>query len=456
MPDIAIGETLFGRYVVEEVAPEGYFGWVYFARDKVLPRSVAIKELKPHWVQSSEIMKRFLNEAHAAARLQHPNIVTIINVEPQDKPRFIILEKLKESLRQLMKREGRLSVQRSARIAADICSALELAHAHGIIHRDIKPENLLVASTGAIKVCDFGIAHLPRDLGGGGTDYVLGHPGTPEYKSPEQVKGLALDGRSDLYAVGAVLYEMLTGRHYFDYSDMNRFEIDEFIKHGSPVPPSQFLPTIPPDLDAVIMRLLEKDPSARFPDAASVNRALGKFAALDESRVDAAFMPVLTAISTAALHEGKRTRFRIRLEATNEGAAEANNWCGLTLHFPSLSDKDRFTTNDIRAWGSADPFMRFPGDLIWGFGHHGKWAEIPAKHLMVEFAVQKWSPGEHFHLEAELLLEISEIQVHARTWGSLKKPDGSEIASFDPTWSNVDTKDQQGFPCNVLVIGLKH
>jgi serine/threonine protein kinase len=456
MPNIAIGDTLFGRYVIEKMAGEGYFGRVYFARDKVLPRSVAIKELKSHWVQEPEIMKRFLNDARAAARLQHPNIVTIINVEPEDEPRFIILERLAESLDELMIREGRLSVQRSTRFAADICSALELAHAHGIIHRDIKPANLLISFTGAIKVCDFGIAHLPRDLGGGGTVYESGHPGTPEYRSPEQVKGLALDGRSDLYAVGAVLYKMLTGRHYFDYSKMSRFEVDEFIVHGSPVPPSRFLPTIPPDLEAIIMRLLEKDPAARFPDAAVVGHALSKFAAQDESRVDAAFMPVLTAISTAALHEGKRTRFRVRLEAANEGTAEANGWCGLTLHFPTLSDKDRFAAQDIRAWGSANHFMRFPGDLIWGFGNDGKWAEIPAKHLMVEFAVQKWSPGEHFHLEVALLLDISEIQVHARTWGSLIKPDSSVIQSNDPAWSSVDTKDQQGFPCNVLVVGLKH
>jgi serine/threonine protein kinase len=249
---------------------------------------------------------------------------------------------------------------------------------------------------------------------------------------------------------------MLTGRHYFDYSKMSRFEIDEFIVHGVPAPPSRFLSTIPPDLDAVIMRLLEKDPAARFPDAAAVSQALGKFAARDESRVGAAFLPVLTAISTAALRERKRTRFRVRLEATNEGDTEANNWCGLTLHFPTLSDKDRIAANDIHAWGSADLFIRFPGDLIWGFGHHGKWGEIPAKHLMIEFAVQQWSPGEHFHLEAALLLEASEIQVHARAWGSLKKPDESVIQSNDPGWSNADTKDQQGFPCNVLVIGLKH
>lgn len=164
------------------------------------------------WLGEPEIMKRFFNDAHAAARLQHPNIVRIIDVKPEDEPRFIIMEQLAESLRNLMDREGQLSVRRSARIATEVCSALELAHAHGIIHRDIKPENLLVASTGEIKVCDFGIAHLPGDLGGGGTVLTpgQGHPGTLAYRSPEQVEGLMLDGRSDLYTVGAVLYEIRT------------------------------------------------------------------------------------------------------------------------------------------------------------------------------------------------------------------------------------------------------
>ncbi|MGB8259635.1 MAG: serine/threonine-protein kinase [Terracidiphilus sp.] len=457
MPRIAIGETLFGRYVIEEMADEGYFGWVYFARDNVLPRTVAIKELKPHWLAEPEIVKRFLNEARAAARLQHPNIVTILDVKPEDRPRFIILERLAESLRSLMKKEGQLPVRRAIRIATEICSALELAHAHGIIHRDLKPENLLVASTGEVKICDFGIAHLPRGLGGSGTVLRSGqaHPGTPIYRSPEQIKGLSLDGRSDLYTVGAILYEMLAGRHYFDSSAMSWAAIDEFIVRQPPVPPSQFLPAIPPDMEALILRLLEKDPAARLPDAASVIQALDKVAVQDEGQPVAAFAPVLAVLSANARREGNRTRFQVRMEATNEGVAAANNWCGLTFHFPSLSDKDGLSEHDIRAWGSADPFLRFPGDLIWGFREDGSWAEIPARHLMVEFAMQKWSPGEHFHLEAVLLLDLPEITVHARAWGSIRKADGSEIASHSPPWVDADTKDQQGFPCNLLRIGLK-
>src|SRR3989442_859901 len=132
---IADGETLFERWIIEKMVGEGTFGRVYFAHDKFLPRSVAIKELKSRWLGESAVVTRFWNEAQAVARLQHPNIVTIIDRRPLDEPpQFIILERLTESLRDLMNREGPLSVLRSTRIAADICSALELAHAHGIIH----------------------------------------------------------------------------------------------------------------------------------------------------------------------------------------------------------------------------------------------------------------------------------------------------------------------------------
>jgi hypothetical protein len=274
--------------------------------------------------------------------------------------------------------------------------------------------------------------------------------------SPEQVQGLPLDGRSDLYAVGAVLYELLVGRHYFDFSAMSPFEIEEFIVRGRPSPPSQFVPSIPLDLDALIMRLLEKDRDARFPDAGSVNYVLRKIAEREALRLGGVFTPVLSFINASARREGPKTRFQVRLEATNEGTAEANSWCGLTLHFPQLSDRGQLTAHDIRAWGSGEPLMHFTGDPIMGFGDDGKWVQFPAKHLMVECSVQKWSPGEHLHLEVMLLLNVSEIQVHARMWGSLKTLDGREIASNDPPWSSADAKDQQGFPCNVLVVGLKH
>lgn len=124
------------------------------------------------------------------------------------------------------------------------------------------------------------------------------------------------------------------------------------------------------------MRLLEKDPGARYPSAAAVIEALSKIEEREKLRVDGAFLPVLTVINADVRREGRRTRYQIRLEATNEGTAEANNWCGLTLHFPFLSDRTRFAARDIRAWGSGDPFMRFPGDLVWGFAEDGKAGRI--------------------------------------------------------------------------------
>jgi len=224
------GDTLF-EYRITRALGQGAFGTVYLAQDTLLDRPVAIKELTSAAQADRAAFQRFLQEARAAGSLNHPNIVTIYALKPADAAVYLVMEYLPGgSLRVLLNQRGRLLVDDAARIAADVCDGLAAAHARGIVHRDIvhrdiKPENILLTADGRAKVGDFGIAHVPRAAGGaylGGLTEAGFQPGTLIYMSPEQIRGEAVDGRSDVYQVGALLYEMLAGRDYIDVETLTR------------------------------------------------------------------------------------------------------------------------------------------------------------------------------------------------------------------------------------------
>jgi serine/threonine protein kinase len=219
------GDTLF-EYRITRALGQGAFGTVYLAQDTLLDRPVAIKELTAAAQADWAAFQRFLQEARAAGSLNHPNIVTIYALKSADATVYLVMEYLPGgSLRTLLTQRGRLPVDDAVRIAADVCDGLAAAHAKGIVHRDIKPENILLTADGRAKVGDFGIAHVPRTAGGayaGGLTQTGFQPGTLIYMSPEQIRGEAVDGRSDVYQVGALLYEMLAGRHYIDVDTLTR------------------------------------------------------------------------------------------------------------------------------------------------------------------------------------------------------------------------------------------
>ena len=222
---LAPNQQLF-EYRIERILGRGAFGTVYLAHDTLLDRPVAIKELTLIAQTDEVAFKRFLQEARAAGGLNHPHIVTVHALKVLDPEVYLVMEYLAGgSLGALLEERRPLSVEDAARIAADVCEGLAAAHAKGIVHRDVKPGNVLLAEDGRAKVGDFGIAHVPR--GGGGA--YLGaltatgfQPGTLIYMSPEQIRGQQVDGRSDVYQVGALLYEMLTGRHYVDLGTLER------------------------------------------------------------------------------------------------------------------------------------------------------------------------------------------------------------------------------------------
>jgi serine/threonine protein kinase len=213
---LAPEQQLF-EYRIVRLLGQGAFGSVYLAHDTLLDRPVAIKELTVASQADDVAVQRFLREARIAGGLNHPHVVTVHALRILEPSIYLVMEYVDGgSLRTLMDERGPLPAEEAVHTAADVCDGLAAAHAKGIVHRDVKPENILLARDGRAKVGDFGIAHVPRGAGGPALTYTGFQPGTLLYMSPEQIQGQAVDGRSDVYQVGVLLYEMLAGRHCID------------------------------------------------------------------------------------------------------------------------------------------------------------------------------------------------------------------------------------------------
>jgi len=256
-----------GRYAVLKKLGEGGKGVVFKARDTVLNRVVAIKMLKSA-VSTEEAYSRFMREAQAVAKLNHPNIVSIHDVGKEDEKQFFVLEFVDgTSLRELMKTypEGRCDIQTVLRMGIDVCGALQYAHSQGVLHRDVKPENILITEDGVAKLMDFGLAKM---LGQPGITQEGIIVGTVAYVAPENALGKGADARSDLYSFGAVLYEAVTGRPPFAGEDPVKVIFGHI--HDYPVSPVKLNPKIPQALADCIMKLLEKEPGKRYQSAADL------------------------------------------------------------------------------------------------------------------------------------------------------------------------------------------
>ena len=254
-----------GRYEIIETLGRGSMGVVYKAHDPLIERTVAIKTVSYAGLTPAEgrdVEERFFFEAKSAGRLSHPNIVTIHDVGHAEDLAYIAMEFLPgHSLREVLDSGVVLSTRQIAKIAHHVASGLAYAHSHGVIHRDIKPANIMVPESGQVKITDFGIALLPSgSLTMAGTTV-----GSPKYMSPEQVLGHKADRRSDIFSLGAVLYEMLTGRPPFAGDDLNAILYQ--VLNGIPPLPSDLNASLPPAFDRIIARALAKDPDKRYQHA---------------------------------------------------------------------------------------------------------------------------------------------------------------------------------------------
>lgn len=263
--------VLGNRYELGRLIGRGGTAEVYQGRDLLLDRTVAVKLLgQVPASPEDERVQRLLREARAAAALSHPHAVAVHDIGLSAQAMFVVMEYLDgESLRELLAREHRLPAPRAVQIACQVAGALDAAHRRGLVHRDVTPANIMICADGTAKVLDFGIARFAEDASVTATGMIIG---TPAYMSPEQVQSGAVDGRTDVYALGCCLYHLLTGRPPFVGSDAAAVAFQHV--NESPPAPGSVRPDVPPQLAAVVLRALAKRPEDRYQSAAELRSAL--------------------------------------------------------------------------------------------------------------------------------------------------------------------------------------
>ena len=263
-----IDEVFDGRYKIKREIGTGGMAIVYEATDLRTGQSVALKMLKESISDNTQALRRFINESKAVAMMDHANIVKILDVSVKTEHKFIVMEYIKGiTLRDYMNKKGKLSWQEASAFITQILQALDHAHMRGVIHRDIKPQNIMIMEGGFIKVADFGIAKIPNAETVTMVDHAVG---TIYYISPEQARGKKIDTRSDLYSLGVMFYEMLTG--HLPFMAESSYEIMNKHINTSPKPPTQYLPQLPLGIEQIILCAMEKDPTRRYQSASQMLR----------------------------------------------------------------------------------------------------------------------------------------------------------------------------------------
>jgi serine/threonine-protein kinase len=265
---------LGGRYEILRRIGSGGMAYVLQARDLNLQRQVAIKVLRTNLVHQPEFRARFLREARAAANLTHPNIVTIHDFGQDDNRFFIVMEHIEGiDLKTLIHEQGQLAWEDAVSLMTQICAGVGYAHRAGVVHCDLKPQNILVAEDGRIKITDFGIAVTFAAIQPETTyDLVWG---SPHYFAPEQATGASPSPATDVYALGVILFEMLTGRLPFEADDLTL--LAEMHSTTPPPSPLEFVPDLPGPLEQIVLKVLSKEPSARYRTADQLGRVLTTF-----------------------------------------------------------------------------------------------------------------------------------------------------------------------------------
>ncbi|HEX7354798.1 MAG TPA: Stk1 family PASTA domain-containing Ser/Thr kinase [Mycobacteriales bacterium] len=303
MPD----DRLYGgRYELGEELGFGGMAEVFRARDTRLGRDVAVKVLRADLARDPAFLQRFQREAQAAANLNHANIVGVYDTGEQDGVPYIVMELVTgRTLRDVIANDGRLLPRRALEIVGEICAALDYSHRQGIVHRDIKPANVMLTPSGDVKVMDFGIARAASAASATMTQtaQILG---TAQYLSPEQARGEHVDGRSDIYSTGCLLYELLTGVPPFQGESAVAVAYQHV--REDPLPPSQIDPDLPPSLDAVVLKAMAKNPANRYQSAGEFKTDVDRAAA--GRKVEAT--PVLSGAPTTVIPQASPTTVLLR------------------------------------------------------------------------------------------------------------------------------------------------
>lgn len=291
---------LNGKYLIERVLGRGGFGFVYLARDTIIGRAVAIKEMNPTLADDDQMVRRFLVEGRAALQLRHPNVVELYDVFSDRGSYYLAMEYCPGGSLDERLAAGPLAVNDALAIMGQVCAGLAYIHSLGIVHCDIKPANILFGADGRAKVTDFGLAHVsPVAIDRSWRTSSGFVAGTVTYMAPEQLDGVRDDPRVDVYALGALLYKMITGESYLNFRAKETISDQthnvHLIKQGTPVAAGQRVRGIPAWLDRVVLQALSKQPTARFADAGALRAALQP-AVAPAPAVSAALQPPKTAV----------------------------------------------------------------------------------------------------------------------------------------------------------------
>lgn len=267
------GKRIDGRYEIKEIIGVGGMAVVYKAYDNIDDRIVAIKILKDEYLSNEEFKRRFKNESKAIAVLSHPNIVRVFNVSFGDRIQYIVMEYVNGiTLKEYIEQQGAINWKEAVHFMGQILAALQHAHDKGIVHQDIKPQNILLLQDGTIKVTDFGIARFSRTDSNTTSDKAIG---SVHYISPEQARGEVTDDKADIYSVGVVMYEMLTGQLPFQSDSAVSVAIMQL--QQDPKLPREIVPTIPLGLEQITMRAMQKSPNSRYGSAAEMLMDINEF-----------------------------------------------------------------------------------------------------------------------------------------------------------------------------------
>jgi eukaryotic-like serine/threonine-protein kinase len=345
-----IGELLGGRYRLIEPLGEGGMATIYRAHDEQLGRDVAVKVLRPEYGRDSAFVARFRQEAQAAASLNHPNVVNVFDYGTDRAGPFIVMELIDGGdLQSLVREEAPLPPVAAAEIARQIADALAAAHGRGIVHRDIKPSNVLLASGGRVKVVDFGIARAFSEA-------QLTLPGTTlgsvHYFSPEQARGDTVTPSSDLYSLGLVLFEMITGQRAWRGESPAAVAMARLA--GEAPAPSTFQPSVPRGLDLIVRRALARDPEDRYPSASAFSQALQRFVESPNAPVRAAApaMPLPAAANPTVVSRAA-PRPQPRPAMVPAAASAAIPARGTYSGRRDLRDEEEERRDGVGAWGWA-------------------------------------------------------------------------------------------------------
>jgi serine/threonine-protein kinase len=264
-------KLLNDRYLLKGTLGRGGMAMVYLAEDRMLEREVAVKVLKAEFARDPAFRERFRQEAKAAANLSHPNIVPVYDFGFHEKRLYIVMEYIPgRDLYTIIQEKGRLSTELGLDLSIKACKGIGYAHRAGLVHCDVKPHNLLVTPDMQLKVTDFGIARALASIDPGESSKVVW--GSPQYFSPEQASGEPPSPASDVYSVGVVMYQMFTGQ--LPFIGKTSRELARMHRMAQPIPPSELNPFLPPQLDEVILKVLDKEPSARYRTADQLGRVL--------------------------------------------------------------------------------------------------------------------------------------------------------------------------------------